>query len=82
LTGVYTDIEHTFMVADAVKVSPVLEALSGNDSTYQSFFPRGRWVDLDTYEVTEVTNPEGQIFNLTAAITVRKHLRPGGIIPS
>ena len=69
------------MVADAVKVSPVLEALSGND-TFKSFFPRGRWVDLDTYEVTEVTNPEGEIVNLTAAITVRKHLRPGGIIPS
>ena len=34
LTAVYDNIEHTFMVADAVKVSPVLEPLSGENATY------------------------------------------------
>jgi len=80
VTKAYENIENTFIVADILKVSPILEALSANQ-TYQSFFPRGRWVDLDGYEVVEVTDPEGGMVDLTPTMTVKKHLKPGGIIP-
>lgn len=76
----YTDIENTFMVGDVVKVSPILKSLKENE-TYEAFFPKGRWVDLDTMKVVEVTNIEGAMMTLTPQITVKKHLKPGGIVP-
>lgn len=80
LEGAFADIESTFLVADAVKVSPVLEPLDKGE-TYDVFFPPGAWVDLDTFEVVNVTDPKGEMVTLTPAITVKKHLRPGYILP-
>lgn len=80
LEKAYTDIEHTFLVADAVKVSPILQPLKAGE-TYSAFFPPGDWVDMDTFEVLSVVAPEGEMRTLTPAINVKKHLRPGYIVP-
>ena len=46
LEGAFENIEHTFLVGEAIKVSPVLEA----DATeIKSFFPNGDWVNLNNY---------------------------------
>jgi len=76
----YNDIEHTFIVADAVKVSPVLKHLEENE-TFHSFFPQGDWVDLDTHEVIKVKDEAGEDIKLTPTISVKKHLRPGYMVP-
>jgi alpha-glucosidase (family GH31 glycosyl hydrolase) len=40
--------EHTFLVGDAIKVSPVLEP---NATTIQSYFPNGQWVSLRDFKI-------------------------------
>jgi alpha-glucosidase (family GH31 glycosyl hydrolase) len=45
--------EHTFIVADAVKVTPVLQP---NATNVESYFPNGEWVNLNDYkDVVSVT---------------------------
>jgi len=46
--------EHTFIVGDAIKVSPVLEP---NATMIDSYFPNGYWVDLNDY--SKVVNASG-----------------------
>jgi alpha-glucosidase (family GH31 glycosyl hydrolase) len=41
----YNDTEATFIVANAIKVTPVLEP---STQKIESFFPKGNWVDLYT----------------------------------
>jgi alpha-glucosidase (family GH31 glycosyl hydrolase) len=56
--NVYTDIEETFIVGDAIKVTPVLSAKAGMEycegstekKCVSSYFPEGTWVDLDHSE--------------------------------
>lgn len=76
-----TDIEKTFIVGDAIKVSPVLNHLGSDDGEFSVFFPPGRWVDLDDFSVTAVTESQGGSVNLKASTKVRKHLMPGAILP-
>lgn len=76
----YIEPESTFLVGDAIKVSPVLRPLKKNE-TFESFFPPGRWVDMDTFAVVAVTNELGGNITLTPQLTVKKHLRPGYIVP-
>jgi alpha-glucosidase len=80
LDGAYTDIESTFLVGNSVKVSPILKAM-GNETIYQSFFPKGKWADLDDYSIIEVVDDAGKMIDLKATTTIKKHLRPGHIIP-
>ena len=79
---VYKDIEHTFLVGDALKVSPVLK--SSND-TFKSYFPAGGdWVSMQNYsDIVKLDDPtKGQYVDLDATLkTVNVHLRPGHIIP-
>lgn len=63
LEKAYENIEDTFIVADAIKVSPILQSLGAN-TTYQAFFPPGKWVDLDTYEVLNITDETGSMVDL------------------
>ena len=81
----YRDTEATFMVGDAIKVSPMLE-MSHDDHRlrYNVFFPKGKWIDLDDlqYGLIEIPEEEGRNVTLTAKTgTVQKHLRPGYLIP-
>jgi alpha-glucosidase (family GH31 glycosyl hydrolase) len=41
------DFESTFVAANSIKVSPVLQKKVGD--TYDVFFPKGTWVDLTTF---------------------------------
>jgi len=82
LEKAYENIESTFMVGDSIKVSPVLESFAGkNATTFKSFFPPGKWVDMDTFEVLDVTDEEGEMVDLQASLKVKKHLKPGSIVP-
>lgn len=42
------------MVGGAIKVSPILETLATSTTGYTSYFPTGKWVDLDDYTVLDV----------------------------
>jgi len=56
--NVFENYEHTFLVGDALKISPKLEA--GNDA-YMSYFPVGRWVSMQDFsDVVEVKDTDGQ----------------------
>jgi hypothetical protein len=78
----FEDIESTFMVGDALKVSPVLQA-QGNDTTYDVFFPYGGWVNMTAgdYKTMAVTNETGEMVSLPfPADTVHVHLKPGAVV--
>jgi len=73
--------EHTFLVGDAIKVSPVLES---GATTIQSYFPNGQWVSLRDFKiVTSVgTAPaKGSMMTLSATEGINAHLRPGYMVP-
>ena len=74
----FEDIEHTYMLGDAVKVSPVLEA--GVNETYKAYFPAGRWADLNDY--TQMVDSKGDHFDLKQSLyQTNIHLKEGNIIP-
>lgn len=41
--------EHTFMLGDSIKVSPVLTQGAKEGDKYQVYFPQGLWHDLNDY---------------------------------
>ena len=43
----YENTEESFIVADALKVSPILEP--GVTQTYTSYFPKGKWVSMTDF---------------------------------
>ena len=45
----FKDVEHTFIFGDALKISPVLESVSSPNYTVKSYFPEGRWVNMNDY---------------------------------
>lgn len=48
LAQAYEHVEHTFIVGDAIKVSPILQTTNNfENQTFESFFPRGDWVSLN-----------------------------------
>lgn len=69
--------DSTFLLGDAIKVSPVLTASS---VMYDSYFPKGQWADLNNYNVK--VNSTGQNVTLNASDTATNvHLKAGKIIP-
>jgi len=79
---VYKNIEHTFLVGDALKVSPVL---SSSNETFKSYFPAGGdWVSMQNYsDIVKLNDStKGQYVDLDATTkTVNVHLRPGYMVP-
>lgn len=73
--------EHTFIVGDALKVSPVLEKLADGVTEYESYFPNGDWVSLKDFSVLSIDEKDGGKFvNLTAPNdSANVHLMPGKI---
>lgn len=74
------ETEHTFLVGDAIKVSPVLEP---GVIEIMSYFPNGEWLDLRTYgKVTVAAEAplKGQKMQLSAEHGINAHLRPGYMI--
>jgi alpha-glucosidase (family GH31 glycosyl hydrolase) len=72
----FENVEASFIVGGALKVSPVLQP---NMATYESYFPAGAWVSLRDFSI--INNTVGQMVNLTAANTVQVHLKEGSLIP-
>lgn len=46
--------EHTFLVGDAIKVTPVLESGAKNVTSY---FPTGQWVSLRDFKIVTSAAP-------------------------
>jgi hypothetical protein len=76
--------EHTFLVGDALKVTPILESQPQNLTSY---FPNGRWVSMRDYSVVveaKSTTGQGEWKELDLNITkegIHSHLRPGYMVP-
>lgn len=69
------------MVANNLKVSPILNKLDDGVTTYDSYFPQGKWVNLaDLTEVIDTTGG-GKTVKLTVKPTINVHLKQGGLIP-
>ena len=48
--NLYTNVEKTFMVGGALKVSPILEAgVAATGGTFTSYFPEGKWVNMANF---------------------------------
>jgi len=82
-----TQTEHSFIVGDALKVTPVLEA---GAKTVKSYFPNeknGTWVSMKSYKDMVTVDPTkmGEWVDLLSpdsdTDTVNVHLRPGYLIP-
>lgn len=73
------EIESTFMVGDAIKVSPVLE--KKNDETrFKAWFPKGDWLNMN--DLKTLTVKESSMVDLPfPEDNVHAHLRPGYIVP-
>jgi len=76
--------EHTFLVGDALKVTPVLES---NPTELWSYFPNGQWVSMRDYSnivTAKGNNALGEWISLDLAATsagIHSHLRPGYMVP-
>jgi alpha-glucosidase (family GH31 glycosyl hydrolase) len=74
----FADIEHTYMLGDSLKVSPVLSA--GVKTTYNAYFPAGKWADMNDFS-NILTSTGGYIaLNQSYAYT-NVHLKEGKIVP-
>lgn len=51
LNKTYDDIESTFLVADALKVSPVLSLEDSQKLQFWSYFPPGKWLSMKDFSV-------------------------------
>ena len=80
--------EDSFIFSNAIKVTPVLVSMplsSGLVNTVNSYFPYGKWVNLDSYHIIDMKEKPGGWFELQVPMddgaTVMKHLMPGKLIP-
>lgn len=75
---VYHNISSTFIFANAIKVSPVLEALGADAKTFQAYFPKGAWASLTDFGA--IVNSQGEWVDLPADHhLVQAHLMPGAL---
>ena len=80
--------EHSFMFANAIKVTPILNEIPKNDSypTLRSYFPFGFWTSLNDFSQIEDSYQEPgmwreiEFFNNDKNM-IMKHLMPGKLIP-
>lgn len=76
--NLFQNIEESFMVGGAIKVSPILNP--GVTDTYQAYFPAGVWVNLRDYSEIIDNSKGGAMATLKARPEVNAHLRQGSII--
>lgn len=70
------DVEHSFMFANALKVTPVLEQEA---RTVNSYFPKGTWVNMN--DVNDILISKGEWIEIPIGLDTVVHLKPGKIIP-
>jgi alpha-glucosidase (family GH31 glycosyl hydrolase) len=76
----HDDYEHTFMVGDALKVSPVLTKQTTTE--FATYFPEdSAFIDLNNYSKEIITSKGKQQALIISDETVNVHLRGGKIIP-
>ena len=76
--GVYEDITHSFMLGDALKITPVLEE---GATTMRSYFPNDKWYDVDNNIITH-NYGDGKFIDLNATWDyINTHMRGGTIVP-
>lgn len=80
--NVYTDIDSTFMVGGALKVTPILTQLKEEDTTFKAYFPSGKWVNVaDPTEIIDTREKGGDTVDLkTTRKSVNVHLKQGSMI--
>jgi len=71
--------ESSFILGDALKVSPVLAA---GVTTFKSYFPAGSWVSMNDYaDIVTAAGEKGEWVELTASDdSAHVHLRPGYMV--
>jgi len=81
----YSKTEHSFIFANALKITPVLDAETSAGDSVSSFFPKGTWVSMNNY--SEIIVSEGGADgwrNLPVSQTpenmINTHLMPGAIV--
>lgn len=77
--------EHSFIFANALKVTPVLDEETSDGDSIPSYFPKGTWVNMNDY--TDIIVSEGgkdgwKNLNISWNVTdkINTHLMPGAII--
>mmetsp|Transcript_21812 Transcript_21812/g.16165 ORF Transcript_21812/g.16165 Transcript_21812/m.16165 type:complete len:113 (+) Transcript_21812:2049-2387(+) len=73
--GAYEDMEHTFIVGGALKVSPVLAA---DVTSFDAYFPAGQWVDTHTFATFSMD--EAGYTTLGGQTYISAFLRPGTMV--
>lgn len=79
----YENIEHTFIVANALKVSPVLQSNLTENSKNSVYFPAGTWVSMADYGDI-IVQEEGGMVDLDIPgqnDLISTHLMEGKLIP-
>jgi len=69
--------EHSFMVADSLKISPALD--SGVNMTL-SYFPEGCWVNMKKYSEIICAGAGDGWKEINASAGINIHLKPGGMV--
>jgi len=78
--------EHSFIFANALKVTPILDEATSDGTSVSSYFPKGAWVNMNDY--TDIIVSEGgkengwKNLNVSWDITdkINTHLMPGAIV--
>lgn len=76
------NIEETYMLGDAIKVSPILSPSFYTTGHFESYFPPGVWYDLRDFSNRIEVNGTGKYRNLSHWDGHTEiHLKDGKIIP-
>lgn len=78
-TLAHRDHEQTFLVGDAIKVSPVID--ESTDGYYPVYFPAGTWVELGDFSRVLVNPKESLQFLPKPTAGVNAHIRAGQLFP-
>lgn len=77
--------EHSFIFANALKVTPVLDEATSDGDTVSSYFPKGTWVSMNNYSdiITSDGGQDGWIdlkVSWNESDKINTHLMPGAIV--
>lgn len=76
-TYIPNQTEHSFLVADSLKITP---ALSSGAEMIDSYFPEGCWVNMKSYSNIICANATHGWKKVNATEDINIHLRPGGMV--
>jgi len=77
--------EHSFIFANALKVTPVLDEATSDGDSVSSYFPKGTWVSMNDYS-NIVTSEGGQDgwkslpVDWKNSTKINTHLMPGAMV--